>query len=271
MRPPEPLSPPERSRLEAGFAAGRARWGAFELGWDAFAARAVASAERRAAAARATRAEILDRLVLEDLYLACACDARDGRAWEVVLARLGERITALLVTRGVPARAAREVVAELPGQLYAEGGFTGYEGSGTLFGWLAVVAIRARAGAGRRPRPALLAESPVGPDPRADDAAADAESGERFAAALRSAFAQLPPRQRLVLKLRYGDGVRQTEIARALGIGEPRVSRLLQRALAVLRPRVERALPGAAEELGRLWPSLRNAAARTLAAAEQRP
>ncbi len=48
----------------------------------------------------------------------------------------------------------------------------------------------------------------------------------------------LPPRQQLILELRFVEGLTQSEIARKIGISQMHVSRLLQRSLATLREAV---------------------------------
>jgi RNA polymerase sigma-B factor len=57
---------------------------------------------------------------------------------------------------------------------------------------------------------------------------------------------RLPPRQQLILELRFVDGLTQSEIARKIGISQMHVSRLLQRSLATLRESVPPDSVGAA-------------------------
>lgn len=54
-------------------------------------------------------------------------------------------------------------------------------------------------------------------------------------ATLSPLLAQLPPRERLILRLRFFDGLTQSEIASRLGISQMHVSRLLARSVAALR------------------------------------
>ncbi len=60
------------------------------------------------------------------------------------------------------------------------------------------------------------------------------EDAERRAT-LSPLLAQLPPRERLILQLRFFDGLTQSEIANRLQISQMHVSRLLARSLAQLR------------------------------------
>ena len=52
---------------------------------------------------------------------------------------------------------------------------------------------------------------------------------------LAPALEQLPARQRIILQMRFVDGLTQTEIAQRLGISQMHVSRLLNRSVASLR------------------------------------
>ena len=52
-------------------------------------------------------------------------------------------------------------------------------------------------------------------------------------------LAALPPREQLMLHLRFYDGMTQSQIADRLGISQMHVSRLLTRSLRILRERAE--------------------------------
>lgn len=83
------------------------------------------------------------------------------------------------------------------------------------------------------------------PDDDAPSAASrlGAEDDDLFAAEnrvfLEDLLARLPPRDRLMLRLRYYEEMTQNEIAERLGISQMHVSRLLTRCLADLRSRIE--------------------------------
>ena len=51
-------------------------------------------------------------------------------------------------------------------------------------------------------------------------------------------MAQLPGRERLILQLRFAEGLTQSEIAERVGISQMHVSRLLNRSLEALRQAV---------------------------------
>lgn len=88
-------------------------------------------------------------------------------------------------------------------------------------------------------RPKSLSESP--PDAE-DDAApvdiADEETGYELVDgrdALRRGLSVLPPRERVILHLRFEEGMIQSEIGEVMGISQMHVSRLISRALETLR------------------------------------
>jgi len=58
-------------------------------------------------------------------------------------------------------------------------------------------------------------------------------------ATLSPLLAQLPPRERLILHLRFFEGLTQSEIATRLNISQMHVSRLLARSVSELRSAAE--------------------------------
>ncbi len=87
-------------------------------------------------------------------------------------------------------------------------------------------------------------DAPSGSD---DDMSLSAELGEEdqglidseHRVTLSPLIAQFPPRERMILHLRFFEGLTQSEIAGRLGISQMHVSRLLARALAQLRTQAE--------------------------------
>ena len=69
-----------------------------------------------------------------------------------------------------------------------------------------------------------------------DDGFAAVESADAF----REVVATLPPRLRLIVEMRYLDGMKQADIGARLGVSQVQVSRLLQQAMSRLRPLLER-------------------------------
>ena len=61
--------------------------------------------------------------------------------------------------------------------------------------------------------------------------------------ALRPLLAQLPPRERTILRLRFFHQLTQTQIAEQIGVSQMHISRLLRQTLAVLQERLTRDTP----------------------------
>ncbi len=74
-----------------------------------------------------------------------------------------------------------------------------------------------------------------------DEDIADTVERKVLIAELTEVVKKLPPRDLLVVSLRFKDGLTQTEIAEILGVSPSRVTQLLTRALAFLRVRLESA------------------------------
>jgi RNA polymerase sigma-70 factor (ECF subfamily) len=112
--------------------------------------------------------------------------------------------------------------------------------SGTRFAaWLTTIAINTMRRRFRRRRPELTATGEVPELP-----AGDAELGEdidraRQRAALLRALAELEPREREIVSLRYGADLNATEIAAQVGIAPANVRKILERARAALGERIE--------------------------------
>jgi RNA polymerase sigma-B factor len=77
---------------------------------------------------------------------------------------------------------------------------------------------------------------PLGARLRDDDASLDDVESR---ATLSPLLAQLPPREQLILRMRFFEGLTQSEIAARLGISQMHVSRLLARSVARLRSEAE--------------------------------
>jgi RNA polymerase sigma-70 factor len=194
-------------------------------------------------------AEALSRAALADLYLAAACEENLPGAWEAFAGFARTTVLALALRAGASRAEAEELAQSIPGELYAAppGGAARtrlgtYDGSGSLAGWLAVI-VRRRVADRRRGPAAAMVEIPAVPETRERDPAVlaeDAETARVFGEALRGAWAELTDRERFVLRLRFRDGVAQREIARLLGVGEPRVSRSIHVAVGKIRAAVLR-------------------------------
>lgn len=112
--------------------------------------------------------------------------------------------------------------------------------SGTHFAaWLTTIAINTMRRRFRRRRPELTAtgELPDVPDTEAD-AGDDIDRAKQRAALLR-ALAELAPREREIVSLRYGAELDAAEIAAELGLEPANVRKILERARARLGERIE--------------------------------
>jgi len=219
------------------------------LAFETFARRALHAA-RAGTDAPGQVGHALDRLAGEDLYLAVLCDEGVPRAWEVLLARYLPRLTGLLKHHGASEEQAEDVLRELPGELTtppARGGartrIGTFEGTASLFSWLAVIVLRRFADRLRAPAQAFAdpdrdqERRGTAPDPA--DLFLEEETARRFGDALRLAWATLTPREALALAFKFRQGVPQRTMARLLGVGEARVSRLVHTGIARLKAAIE--------------------------------
>jgi RNA polymerase sigma factor (sigma-70 family) len=273
-------------RLRAAFEKGRAAHPLLALGPDSFARRALAAAHvrlRRAGALpeRNRVEEVLRETDGADLFLAAACDEGVAGAWESLTETYVPRIVGLLRSRGASEDEAREIAEQLPGEAYeppadgtARTRIGTYTGWGSLFGWLAALALRRLADRRRAPdrrRDEVGRGRSPGRDPDPAEALAGAETSSSLREGLEDAWSELGAKERLVLVLKYRDGLPQTSIAQALGVGPPRVSRLVAAATDKVRAAVRRRLPASeAGDPDRVWRALRDAVGRHLASAAPR-
>jgi DNA-directed RNA polymerase specialized sigma24 family protein len=271
--------------LRHAYEAGRREYGALALPFETFAHQALARARRRleragVAPGRGRLEETLERTAGGDLFLALACEEDVPGAWQALIERLVPRLQQLAVRRGASPAEAEELARELPGELVAPTRerpartlLGTYEGTGTLFSWLAGILIRRRALAARSSRTVPLAEAagaqldaaaPASEDPARQ--ASDSELAEQVRSAFGEAWSALTPKEGLALLYKYRDGLPQTGIARLLDVGPPRVTRLLQQGVDKVRSALVRRLGAAAADEGPgLWTALRSAVERSLA------
>lgn len=277
--------------LAPGHGEGIRLYGDLGLGLGTFSARAVVLA--RAHLARLDLApspgrleNVLDRAALADLYLASACDAQCPRSWDTLHARFAARLEGYAVRRGLASGEAESVVQDLFGDLAAPAPgnrartvLGTYDGTGSLFGWLAVVLTRRIAGRARKRRPQSLDAQDAGVGEAARPANPDAvpvpppaslvghEDAQRLTAAFAEAWERLKAQERLALVLKHRDGLSQREVAVQLGVGEARVSRVVSAAVATLAGAMRAALgdDGGVERGAPTWDALALAVGRHLA------
>lgn len=258
------------ARLAEGHAAGRAAWPPVELSCARYATRAFEVTARRPALAghapgSPAHADAVARAALTDLYLSLACDDLTEHAWPVLVARFTRplRAVASRMRRTDAEEAACELLDDLatPGPDGSRTRLGGFDGRGSLLGWLTAILVRRVWKSGRRSDSRLAVsldagegvQGPHGSDRAGQDSdgadpaerVADAETAAVLDRAFARAWDDLTSRERLALLLKHRDGRTQREVAATLGVGEPRVSRLVGAAVEKLRGGVIAALPSA--------------------------
>ena len=192
-------------------------------------------------------------LHLEDLALACACAAGHERAWEHFILELRPSLYAA-ARQMTSAERARELADSVFGEMFgleARGGqrrslLDYYHGRARLSTWLRTVMAQRHVDALRTSARSVPLDDEEGladrvetqplPNPRRTELVALAQR------ALDAAVAALDPRDRLRLRLYYGEGLKLAQIGSLVGEHEATVSRKLERARRDIRTRIERTL-----------------------------
>lgn len=288
---PIALSAEDLGRLAAALDAARAKGLAFRRTIAAFesdvrrlAARHFAGLDLPPTAERVSA--YVAGAALEDLVLACACEAGDTGAWAAFDQLHRDRLIGYAVRRGISGADADAVVSDVVGDLFApptRGGAKSvlgtYDGSGSLFGWLSIVVLRRIAGAARSRKTQSLdalvesgaAESTrtragIEPTPAPDEPLRASEATTRFAEAFREAWSELSPQERLALVAKHRDGLTQRRAGEILGVGEARVSRVIASGVRKLMEALSaRGFPGDGESDPAVLQSLAAAIGKRLA------
>lgn len=247
-----PLIVPRDTLDHLFIASGAARW---DVTFETFAATIAASVSHRFGSEPADAGEV-DRfartLHVEDLGLACACRQGHDGAWEYFVRELRPLLYA--AARTVAGERGRELADALFGELFGvnEKGesrrslLSYYHGRARLSVWLRTVLAQ-------RHVDTLRAAARIAPlddthdRPRSPHVAfaSDPHRQEyvrRAQAALDAAVARLDARDRLRLRMYYGEQLAMAAIGRMLGEHEATVSRRLDRARRELREAVETTL-----------------------------
>jgi DNA-directed RNA polymerase specialized sigma24 family protein len=253
-----PATAAEREVVARLLASGRVAHPRIALPADRFEAGVLARAAWTAADDGGRREEALRDIERRgrgaDLFLALACDAEVPGAWDRLCATSLPAVVRGLGARGLGSAAAEAEASDLPGHLVqrpAHGRSAtrlgGYRGTSSLSTFLTVAAYARFTSEQRRACLASLdREAPDGG--RAIDPAAPAsaelrpevlEAARRLEGALPAAWIRLTEREALALLYKGRDGLPQTTIARLLGVGPPRVSRILDAAYQRLRDALE--------------------------------
>jgi RNA polymerase sigma-70 factor (ECF subfamily) len=197
-------------------------------------------------------AEVLERLHLVDLYLACACATGAAAAIAAFEAHVAASLGHALGRMHLSPTAAEELRQSLREQLFVGSGggpplIRSYSGRGQLRAWLRIIAARtAGRMIDRNNRELLLTNSVLGglapttPDPELDHLKATYR-GE-FAEAFQGALASLTARERNLLAQHYLDGLSIDEIGLIYGVHRATIARWLARARTDLLKRTRSAL-----------------------------
>lgn len=190
----------------------------------------------------------IDKLHLEDLYLACACLHRDKAAWRALdkihLSRVRDFVARI---DGSPAFA-DEVRQRLSEKLLHDEGGAGklalYTGRGPLGGWIRVAAVREAQNTRRGVKHAVDA-SDIALAAREDDAEVQLlkrKYAKEFKDAFATVLATIPQDQRNVLRLHYLDGLTIEEVGKAYKVSRATAARWIADAKAKIVEEVEVAL-----------------------------
>lgn len=220
-----------------------------------------------AGASAAAVGEFIDALHADDLCLVVACERGDQQAWGDLVAQYGVTVRSAARSASSNEDAAEDLAqsiwAELHGLRVREDGrpsgkIAYYSGRGSLGGWLRAVVGQLAVDQHRKSSRLVQTELDTDFDRLARDshqaedsfsaaqAAPDPETalGEQRAAgdveaALAKVLGELPPEDRLLVKLYYFDGLRLREAGAVLGVHEATASRRLTRIHNEVRERVE--------------------------------
>jgi RNA polymerase sigma-70 factor, ECF subfamily len=199
-------------------------------------------------------ARYLSSLHVDDLALACACRAGHPAAWDHVVLEFRPALYA--AARSVAGDAHRDLADSLYAELYGVSN-TGdertsllawYHGRSRLLTWMRSVLVQRHIDAHRAAsRTEQWDPAHGGPDRGSRGYGAMPEPGRAHAVvitqdALDAAIAALDARDRLRLRLYYGEDLTLSQIGRITGEHEATVSRKLERARRELRRRVEQFL-----------------------------
>lgn len=263
---------------------GRVSYGTLDLPFEVFARRVLEVVARPTGPSLEQWPEELaarlERSGGGDLYLAIACEVGIPGAWEVFQQDYVPALRSLARRHGARGSEIEEAASGILSELCspatkgpARTQMGTYSGAGSLLGWLSAILknriIDERRGRDRRQRTGEAwrerrdTERPGGtahPSQEFDPSlhVVDAETCRRFGEAFRKGVRLLTPRERDALAFCFRDGKPQVEAARLLGVGEPRVSRLLKSGIDRIRGVVADAFPGERwEDLDRMWFALR--------------
>jgi RNA polymerase sigma-70 factor len=251
-----PASPRETT-LQARWAALREQFGALGVTAEAFRERVGQVVDERLAAGAPDLDAALERMCLDDLYLAMGCVAGHPRAmsrfWEEqapALRRMTRRAAPGWAEEDGPQQLLASPFVRRSGDEASPGTLATYRGMGSLKGWLRVIARRQVLDilrAERRRTEVSHRAAEQAPPAESEPELAVLDAARRLRPVFAEALDALSPEQRKVLALRYRRGLVFREIGEALGTDLTSAYRAVSRAQkALLRSFQERA----GEQLG---------------------
>ncbi len=185
----------------------------------------------------------LDKLTLDDLYLATACASGDERAWK----EFGDRYFGFIrdfARRYLPQTEAAELADEVIVDLWQRKKLGRYLGRSALKTWLGAVVAHAALNVLKSHRSTAatgddgVAERRRGAEVAPEDAAAIVEASA-FARLASEALSTLPAEDKLLVLLHYEQGLTLDKIGVAIHLSKTVVSRRLKRVREALRQAME--------------------------------
>jgi RNA polymerase sigma-70 factor, ECF subfamily len=225
------------------------RYPAVQISFEDFQARIdeILSSEKSLSDAR-SRAQAFALIHHEDLFLAMGCSHQDRVAWEHFADEYAPLLrkfsTQVCGNNGDGEDLAQEITAKM---LKESNRLAGYNGRGSLGGWLRAAVAHAAVDRFRRARRQVsLEDLPHNETPAAlmdpadeHEETLDARWGPVISNAASESISNLPARDRLVLGLYYLRGVSLLVLGRQFGMHEATVSRWLDGLRRDIRKRVE--------------------------------
>ena len=209
--------------------------------------------------------EFLDTLHADDLCLTIACEHGDEAAWRDLMTGYEATVRSAARSHSQGETDAEELTQSIWAELHGlrtnkQGGPAGklayYSGRGSLGGWLRAVVGQLAVDLHRRSERLVQPEDATdferlaheahasndglraaAPDP--ERALITQETKRDLDAALARTISELPPEDRLLIRLYYFDNLRLHEAGRVLGVHEATASRRLARLHREVRSRVE--------------------------------
>jgi RNA polymerase sigma-70 factor (ECF subfamily) len=240
--------------MEAAHARARETWPGVILSVESFVAYVTEHRQRTEEALRPPLSDV----ELGELYLACACALRDKQALEYFEAQYLTVLNGRLRAQGSSDVFIDDVCQDVREKLFlgSTPKIKDYSGRGSLRGWVGVVGLRA-AQDRRRQEPKLPKEErppESGPDPARDYL--KRRYGDDFKRAFEDSIAELPAKERTLLRLYYIDGLTQQKIGTLYKVDRATVCRWLEECREIVQRRTHHLLAAKLDLRGREAESL---------------